>query len=159
QSLDMTVNGSFTVASVTITAKDLEFTYTASGQQFSLSGTAAVSIAGLGSLGVAFGHTVSGSVTPGLSLSGGALQSLDMTVNGSFTVASVTITATDLEFTYKSAGQQFTLAGTAVVGISGLGSLSVAFGHTVSGSVTPGLSVSGGALQSLDMTVNGSFTV
>src|SRR4029077_15281136 len=133
QSLDMTVNGSFTVASVTITATDLELTYTAAGQQFTLAGAAALSISGLGSLSVALGHTVSGSVTPGLSLSNGALQSLDMTVNGSFTVSTVTITATDLQFIYTADGAQFTLAGTAGVSISGLGSLGVAFGHTVSG--------------------------
>ena len=158
QSLDMTVNGSFTVASVTFTATGLELTYSAAGSQFTLVGTAAVSISGLGSLGVTFGSTVSGTVTPGLVVTSGSLQSLDMTVNGSFTVASVTVTATNLQLTYSAAASQFTFAGTAAVSISGLGSLGVTFGSTVSGTVTPGLLIASGTLQSLDMTVE-SFTV
>ena len=160
QSLDMTVV-SFAVAGVAITGTDLQFTYAAAGSQFNLSGAADVSITGIASLSVVFGHTAAnGSVTPGLSLSGGALQSLDMTVDGEFSVAGVTITATDLQVTYSAASSQFNLAGAAAVSISGLGSISVSFGHTAAGGgVTPGLVVSSGSLQSLDMTVNGEFSV
>ena len=146
-SLDMTVNASFTVAGVAITAQDLEFQYTVSGADstFAMSGTAGASIQGLGDLSVTFGHE-------GLVIAGGALSSLDMTVNASFTVASVVITAKDLEFQYTVSDNTFALSGTAGVSIQGLGDLSVTFGHE-------GLVIVGGALSSLDMTVNASFTV
>src|SRR5204863_9313683 len=75
------------------------------------------------------------SSAPGLVVTGGALTSLDMTVNGSFTVSSVTITATNLEFSYTAATTTnlsvFKLSGSAGVAISGMGNLSVAFGHGV----------------------------
>ncbi len=157
QSLDMTVNGSLTTSSVTIIATDLQLTYSGATSQFNLSGAAEVSIDGIAGMSVSFGNTTDGTVTPGLIVAGGTLQSLDMTV-ASITVASVTITGTDLQFTYNAVGAQFMLSGTAVVSVTDLGDLTVVFGNTTDGTVTPGLSLSGGTLQSLDMTVNGSFT-
>ena len=67
-SLDMTVNSNFTVASVTFTTQDLDFAYTASNSQFSMSGTAAVAVTKLGTLNVTFGH----GTTPGLVVTNGA---------------------------------------------------------------------------------------
>ena len=148
-SLDMTVNSSFTIGSVVIAAQDLEFTYTAATNTFTLGGTASVIVGSMGQLSVTFGHDS----TPGLVVSNGSLVSLDMTVNGSFTVSSVTIAAQDLEFTYSAATSTFTLGGTASVTIGDMSNLSVTFGHDS----TPGLVISHGALVSLDMTVNSQF--
>ena len=50
-------------------------------------------------------------------------------VTGSFTVASVTISATKLRLTYMAASSTFTMAGTAKVDIKKLGFLSVTFGN------------------------------
>ena len=87
------------------------------------------------------------------------LTNLYLTVTGKFSVDSVSIQASNLEFTYAAAlGNQpavFTLGGTAVAKISGLGNFSVMFGN----GATPGLVISGGDLSSLDTTVDGGFTV
>ncbi|MDB5339015.1 MAG: outer rane adhesin like protein, partial [Planctomycetaceae bacterium] len=150
-SLDMTVNTQFHVAKVTVTATNLEFTYTASSSTFTLAGTAGFAISGIDdSLSVTFGH---GS-TPGLVITNGSLVSLDVTVNATFHVAKVTVTATNLEFTYNASTSTFTLAGTAGFTISGVDdSLSVTFGEAGS----PGLVVTDGKLVSLDVTVNAQF--
>ena len=150
-SLDTTVNSNFTVGGITFTAQNLDFSYTASNSQFSLSGSASVAVTNLGTLNVTFGH----GTTPGLVVTNGALTSLDTTVNSTFTVAGVTLTAQDLDFSYTAANSQFGLSGAASVAVTNLGTLSVTFGH----GTTPGLVVTNGALTSLDMTVNSTFTV
>ena len=155
----MTVDGSLTVASVTIMAQNLQFTYSAASSQFSLTGGAGLSIGGLGSLSVSFGNTFRGTVTPGLVVSNGALQSLDMTVV-SLTVPGVSISVTNVQLTYGAASGQFSLSGAAGVSISGIIGLSVTFGHSAGpSSFTPGLVVSSGSLQSLDMTINSNIVI
>jgi hypothetical protein len=152
-SLDITVNATFNVKKVTITAWDLEFTYVAATGQFTLTGTAGITIAGVDdNLFVTFGHNGS----PGLVVTDGALVSLDITINSQFNIKKVTITATDLRFTYVAATSQFTLSGTAGIQIYGVDDkLSVTFGH---GNV-PGLVITNGSLVSLDVTVNAVFHV
>ena len=154
-SLDLTVDGNFTVAAVTFTAEDLEFQYTVNGSDstFAMSGKASVALTNNVSFSVTFGHDSD----PGLVITDGAISSLDMTVNGEFTVAAVSVTAQDLEFQYTVSGLDSTFAmfGTASVAIQGLGDLSVTFGHDAK----PGLVITDGALSSLDMTVNSTFTV
>ncbi len=130
QSLDLTVNASFVVSSVSFGAQNLEFlyqntsqfptgtsyggsgiytgtydtvnkTYSSASYQFVMSGTAYAAVGGMAQLSVTFGH---GS-TPGLVISNGNLESLDVTVNAEFAVSSVTFGAQDLEFTYQNLSQ------------------------------------------------------
>ena len=150
-SLDMTVDSSITVGSVTFQTTGLEFTYVTSTATFTLAGSASVSVTGIANLMVTFGH---GS-NPGLVITNGALVSLDMTVNSDIHVGPVTISTNDLEFTYVTETSTFTLAGTASLDIAKIGDVSVTFGHGTS----PGLVIENGELVSLDLTVNGSFTV
>ncbi len=185
ESLDVTVNSSFKVASVVVQANDLEFKYTNTSQTlssggtytgtynvnkyiFAMYGTASITFAGIDSLSVTFGH----GATPGLVISNGNLESLDVTVNASFKVASVVVQANDLEFQYTNTSQTltsggtytgtynvnkyiFAMYGTASITFAGIDSLSVTFGH----GATPGLVISNGNLESLDVTVNVSFKV
>ncbi len=110
----------------------------------------------LGNLGVTFGHTSStGTKTPGLSITGGNLVGLDMTVNSNITVGAVSFTTTGLEFTYTAKTSTFSLTGAAVAQVTNIGNLGVAFGQ----GTTPGLVISGGALTNLNMTVDSNFNV
>jgi hypothetical protein len=129
----------------------LRFTYTAATDVFTLSGTAGVTILGVGDVDVTFGY---GS-RPGLVISNGSLDSLDLTLNSNIRVGSAIFSTKGLEFTYTTASKQFTLAGTAGVTILGVGDLSVTFGHDR----TPGLVITDGSLVSLDMTVNSNIRV
>jgi hypothetical protein len=147
-SLDTTVTSNFTVAGVTFSTTGLEFTYTASTGEFSLTGAAGVTVAGLGNLTVSFGH----GTNPGLDITAGALTGLDMTVDSNISVESVIFNATGLEFSYTDAGQVFQLQGTAGVTVGGITGLSVNF-------VGAGLVITDGSLTSLDMSVTSSFSV
>ena len=157
-SLDMTVNGEFTVAGVAITAQDLEFQYSVSGSDstFAMSGTASVAL----TAGVSFSVTFGPAPDPGLVITDGAISSLDMTVNGEFTVAGVAITAQDLEFQYSVSGSDstFAMSGTASVALTDggqfLGNLRPRR-HPIQAWALP----TGAGISSLDMTVNGEFTV
>ena len=161
-SLNMTVSTSFSVANVSFAANALDFDYTAQTKTFTLSGSTTLTTADDRiNLDVAFGYTdpATGVTFPGLVITGGDLTSLDLTVNGQFSVDSVGVQASNLQFTYAATpGNQppvFTLGGTALAKIGGMGNLSVTFGHDA----TPGLVISGGDLSSLDMTVGGGFTL
>ena len=134
-SLNMTVSTSFSVANVSFAANDLEFQYTAAAAAtpaspagFALTGGTTLSTADDRlNLNVIFGGS-----SPGLVITGGNLMSLDLTVNGKFSVDSVGIQATGLQFTYSAAsgGQPsvFAFEGTALARIGGMGNLSVTFG-------------------------------
>ena len=91
-SLDMTINSDMTVDTVEFLTSGLEFTYSSSTSQFTLAGMVGVSISGIASLSVTFGHTIENSsgvsigYSPGLVVTGGTLTSLDMTINSDMTV-------------------------------------------------------------------------
>ncbi|MDB5336539.1 MAG: hemagglutination domain protein [Planctomycetaceae bacterium] len=153
-SLDATVNGKFDVKGVKITATGLHLAY--ANDQFTMSGTAGVEIAGIdSSISVTFGSPSSpgGPSTPGIVITSGKLASLDMAVSGTVTVAKVAISTTDLRITY--ADSKFTLTGKAKATISGLGDLSVQFGDATHA----GMVVDSGKLQRLDMGITANFVV
>ncbi|MBX9660275.1 MAG: LamG domain-containing protein, partial [Nitrospiraceae bacterium] len=157
---------------------------------FSLSGSASVAIGTTINLGVSFGHTnkSTGSVTPGMILRNGNLESLDVTVNGAFTVYGITFGADDLEFTYQNRSQfpagtpytagtvytgtydlsrpynsdnyTFGMSGSVFVTVGEALSMTATFGRTEKdGSVTPGLVIRDGQFVSLDVTVRAPFAV
>ena len=153
--LDMTVNTVLNLDGVVFTARNLNFTYTkqSSGSNnyvLGMSGTAYVTFVGINQLSVTFGHNG----TPGMVITNGKLESLDVTVNGTFLVGCATFGARDLEFKYTASNKTFTLAGTANVNIALISQFDVTFGHNNS----PGLVISNGTLQSLDLTVSSSIT-
>ena len=151
------------MGSVTVLTSGLELTYSPSTSQFTLAGIVGVSVSGIASLSVTFGHTVAGSVSalvlPGPVISNGTLTSLDMTINSDMTVDSVEFLTNDVELTFSSSTSQFTLAGIVAVSVSGIGSLSVTFGHTAGGVTTPGLVITNETLTSMDMTIDSDMTV
>ena len=160
QSLDMTINSNISIGSVSFMTSGLEFTYRASPSQFTLAGSVGVSISGIAGLSVTFGQNNGGRFTPGLIISGGSLQSLDVTINSNISIGSVNFMTSGLEFTYSSSPSQFSIAGKAGLSISGIAGLSVTFGVSAGpNSFTPGLIISGGSLQSLNMTINTDITI
>src|SRR5262249_30048249 len=118
---DASITSSFHINRVQFTTDNLTLTYTPSPangtQDLNLSGTAKVAIGGLKNdagndeLTVTFGED-------GLQLNGsGQLLGLDVSINGSFTVNSVKITAEDLNLKYApssagSTGGAYSLSGT-----------------------------------------------
>ncbi len=105
-SLNMTVSTSFSVANVSFAANNLGFEYTSAAGAtptnpvgFALSGSTTVATSDDRlSLGVIFGYNS----TPGLVIQNGVLTNLDLTVNGNFSVDSVVVQASNLQFTYAA---------------------------------------------------------
>lgn len=163
QSLDITINAQFNVAKVQIKATDLRFTYTAATDTFTLGGSAGIIVNGVQGAGldqsfsVMFGYHNA----PGLVIEQGALKSLDITINAEVNVSRVTLKLTDVRFTYTAATTTFTFAGTAGIVVKNLGAdLSITFGYKdINGIQQPGLVITDGTLQKLDMTVNAGFRV
>ena len=164
-SLDMTLNTDISVSSVRLTTTGLRFTYLAANSQFTLAGYSSASVGGMGTFNVMFGHLNAATSTydPGLVVQNGSLVNLDMTVNSHVGVGSVDFNLCGLEFTYAQSNQTFTMTGSAAITVGGIAGLSAAFGHstTVNGvtTTTPGLIITSGNLQSLDLTVNAGFNV
>jgi hypothetical protein len=137
QSLDLTINADFKVGDVNFGVNDLEFQYQNKSQfpnnltytsgtyyagnyvtdgtkpynsnnyEFSMSGTAFISVGGMDRLSVTFGHTntTTNVTTPGLKIINGNLVSLDITINANFKVGAVQFGVNDLEFIYQNTSQ------------------------------------------------------
>ena len=107
---------------------------------FTITGNAGVTINGIANLNVNLG----GGGTSGLVVSNGTFTSMDATVNGSFTVDQVTITATSLEFYYgpdttstaATPPTVFEMLGSASAAVTGLGTLMVSFGGSQLNTIT-----------------------
>src|SRR5262249_34840654 len=104
--VNASLNGSLTVAGATFTASPLNAQYTPANNVFTITGGGSVAVTGIAGLSVSFGYGTGATALPGLVVSNGTLASImNMTVNGSFAVNQVAITATGLDFTYTSATQ------------------------------------------------------
>lgn len=176
-SLDVSVDTAFSVSSVNFTLDKLRFQYfsaqlangstPARAEMFTLSGTAGVRVTKIDAgLSVTFGHTnADKSVTPGLVVTDGKLQNLEMTINADFTVQKVlTVAIKDLEFSYTAATDTFAISGTASVspkGLSDLASLDVSLGEPASTDPAEkaGILITGGQLVSLSMMVDAHFNI
>ena len=168
-SLNMTINTTFDVASVDFNATNLNFVYVASTDTFSMAGTVSVAVGGIANLSVTFGDSTANPVTDpadyfGLIIQNGSLVSMNMTVDGSFSVDAVTITVTSLNFDYVAASDLFSMAGTVSVMVGGIGSLSVTFGDAKADPIQDpadyyGLIIQNGDLVSMNMFVTANFSV
>jgi VCBS repeat-containing protein len=161
QKLDITINASFEVKKVTIKAENVRFTYVAATSSFTLSGSASIKVSGMEGtgqdlgVGVKFGY----GDAPGIVIENGQLKKLDVTINASFNVAKVKITAQDLRFTFDASTQTFTMAGSAKVDTTSFG-FGVEFGYTdLQGVQHPGLVITDGRLEVIDVAVSVGFTV
>jgi hypothetical protein len=162
--LDMAVTGSVTISGLSLHADGLTVTYTAATPSvpdtFTIDGAADFSLDG-DNVGVQFG----GGSTKGLVIQGGTLVELDMAVTGSFTIFGVTLDPQDLTFAYDAALDQFEMSGSLAISTSSQ-AIGTATGQvfdevtaTLGQGGSPGLIVSNGVLQQLDVSINGSFNL
>jgi hypothetical protein len=159
-SLDMSLTSNISVASVGFSTNGLRFTYQSSANQFTLGGSASATVGGIGNMDVIFGYTDGGVTSPGLVVKNGSLVNLDMTVNSSISVGQVGFDTTGLRFTYTQSTQTYTLGGSAGISVGGTSGLRATFGYTnPDGSAVAGLTIVGGNVVSLCLTVNSSFAV
>ena len=159
-SLDATASLNATIASVTFSATALNVTYTAASgntpDEFTVTGDASLSASSAGlteSIAVDFG----GGSTTGLVISGGTIESLNMTVTASLAVGGVTFDTNGLIVTYvpSATSPEVTITGDADFTVASVGTVDVDFG----GPGTQGLVITNGTLSSLNMTVTSSLSI
>ncbi|RLS85826.1 MAG: hypothetical protein DWI07_00145, partial [Planctomycetota bacterium] len=155
-SLDMTVNSNLNIGSLAITTKNLNFKYLPANNNFSMRGTAAVSMPSVGNLEVTFGNAT----RDGLVITNGVFSSLDMTVNSNFTAGSMKFTTRNLNIYYVNANSMFAMTGTAAATMPSIGNIEVTLGKTAANGtiINRGLVITNGGFTSLDITVNSNFS-
>src|SRR5205085_2413897 len=99
---------SVSVGGLSFTSTDLTITYTSSTSTFTMTGDASFTLAG-NTVSVDFG----GGTTQGLVITQGSLVSLDMTVEGGFSVGGLSFTSSGLTVTYAASTSTFTMTGDA----------------------------------------------
>jgi hypothetical protein len=110
-----------------------------------------------------FGSGSGDTATPGLVMSGTTLDSMDITVSSSMTIAGLSVTASGVEFIYNSTGATFEI----VMGMVTVGDPTSAvyfegtFGTPATSSTpaVPGLEMNGSTLIGVDITISSSMTV
>jgi uncharacterized repeat protein (TIGR01451 family) len=152
-SLDAVLNTDITIAGLEIKAKDLGVQYQSTDNSFIISGAASFALDG---------NTVSimlgGSFSQGLVIQGGQLQSLQASVSGDINLLGLQIAANNLTVAYVAANgstpQELALFGSVSISAS-----FVHFATTLGNEQNPGILVAGGQLQSLNITVDGGFSL
>jgi hypothetical protein len=170
-SLNATVNGAIHVKGlVTITATNLGINYSAPNHTFSILGTAGVSV-GTGStpatsftanLGSA--ATATNPATYGLVITGGTVQSFDVSLTGNFSVASLDVTVTDLRLAYDTSGNidvdgsaTFSWGKESLDTSEATNNVSITLGDLASGGTDHGIVFQNGNFTSFYATVSGNL--
>jgi hypothetical protein len=151
QSVDLSLTGNIAIAGLSLSGAGLALDYQPGQNSFAIT-SGSVSLSAGTSL--AFNGTFVGS---GLVLENGALQSLDVAVGSSLSVAGLKLDTDNLEFNYDRALDQFEIQqGTITVdGAAGGPVFTAAFGSPTE----PGLVVRDGALQRLDLRLTSTMAV
>ncbi|MFM7129141.1 MAG: LamG domain-containing protein, partial [bacterium] len=161
-SLDMTVTGDIRIGPVVAYTRNLNFTYVEDTKIFTMSGSAGL-VMPVGVVEVTLGKVdLDGTVrSRGLIVKDGNFVSLDATVNSAFYVGGCIVYTRNLNFTYVTSTETFTMSGSAGVVLPTAGYVDVTFGQVaLDGTVlSRGLIVQSGNFVSLDMTLNSNLFI
>lgn len=151
-SLNATLNGSATASGLSVTASDDVLQFSAatpsSAAQFAIdSGSLTV---GSSTASVSFGAEFGVSGSPGLVLQGGSLTAFNVAVDGSMSVAGLSIAANGIAFTYSESADTFGIAAGSIT----VSATDMSFTGVFGSGSTPGLTMNGATLTEVDITVN-----
>jgi hypothetical protein len=154
---DGTLTSNINIAGLTLQANNLAIQYEAatatSPSDLVISGGASFSFDGA-SVSINLG----GSYSPGLVIVGGALQSLQAAVSGSFDLLGLQINADNLTVAYVAANGS-TPAEFALFGSVAIDSSFLNFDTILGTEQDPGILIANGQLENLNITVNGNFSL
>jgi hypothetical protein len=147
QSVVFNVTTSFEIRSLTIAPDTLGFEWLG-GTDFGIYGSATATLDG-NEMSVKIGED---SAMPGIAINNGSITAIDLTVNGSFEVKSITIAPEDLTFSYSSDDSQYEMYGSATTTIDG-NEIALSFGD----SDDPGLILNSGSLTHINFGITAEF--
>jgi len=149
-SLDATLSGSLSIADASVSLDDLSFAYGASTGDFTISGGTSLDFK-QANLSVELG----GSYSQGIVIQGDSLVSFQATITGGFDLLGVKFQADKLSVAYVAAN------GTTPTELAVTGSVSIQspFLNVTTTLADQGLVIANGALQNLDVEVDGGFSM
>lgn len=130
-----------------ISPTDVGMAWSGTDDAFALWGSATISIDGS-----AWDVTMGDEASPGVTIDSGTLTALNMTVSGQLDLDGFSATAQDLSVAWDAAGNDVELNGTGTIA---LGSETLSF--TLGDADDPGVSIQNGALQDLDLSLDGTL--
>ena len=101
---------------------------------------------------VSFTGALGSANTPGLVVSNGVVQTLNIGISGSIEVADLTIAANGLNYSYDAGSKLYELAGSATLSVSG-----TTIQADLGTSSSPGLTFQGGKIVQADAALSGQF--
>lgn len=101
---------------------------------------------------VSFNGSLGDANTPGLVVSSGVVQNLDIGISGSIQVAGLTISANGLNYSYDASNKLYEIAGNASLSVSG-----TTIAADLGSADAPGLTFQGGRISQVDVGLSGSF--
>ena len=164
-----TITSTINAQGLILSVNDLAFQYVSAGDYFEVySGAVAISSGDVQFASASFVQVTTGNVTyPGLEISNGVLEVLDIKIDSNLSVSGMTLTISNLQFDYQSVvGQTYgnfeITAGGSVslsAGASNTLSFSGTFGTGAGPTATPGLSISDGVLESFYISISSNISL
>ncbi len=147
--LNITLNSNVTLGDLTVNATNLTFNYQSDPYEFTLYGNVGASIAGV-DLDGALGNATD----PGLTLVNGQLDEFNLGVTANFTLFGLSCDVQNLTFQYEdeNGSTDYVLYGDLSLSVSG-NDISATMGDAAS----PGLVIDNGVVNSINMSISGSF--
>lgn len=98
---------------------------------------------------------------PGLVIKDGAVESLEVTVDGSFDIMKLNAKATGLTLVYKKENSEFDIYGALALSTAAQGGVQVLkdVAVTLGNKEKPGIKIVDGRLEELDITINGQINL
>jgi Bacterial Ig domain/FG-GAP-like repeat len=152
------ITGNFSVAGVTLNAKDLTFSMNTATKNYSVFGSAGMTFQNK-AVNIGFDVLLGTSTQPGVSIVNGRLQSLNLGVTSNFDVGGISITTKALTVTLDVPRNTFTLNGSAGFAFTGAGSTKLSVDVAFGSNNTQGLKIVNGTLTELSVGVTSDFSL
>jgi hypothetical protein len=153
-------NTQFTLGNAKFQVQTLTVEYNLAKKQLNISGKARFTFtAGKGSVDMTV--TMGTPKDPGLVISDGSVQSLKVTVDGSFELLKLSIAAESLTLVYQKESNEFAIFGSVKISTAAQGGIQVIkdLAVTLGSEEKPGIKIADGSLRALDITINGEINL
>lgn len=153
-------NSAFTIGNATFQVQTLTVEYVPTERKLNISGKAQFTFKA-GSANVDMTVTLGTKADPGMVIKNGALESLKVTVDGTFELLKLSIAAEGLTIAYHKENSEFAIFGGVKISTASQGGIQVLkdLAVTLGSEETPGIKIVDGKLEALDIAINGDINL
>lgn len=150
----------FTIGSAKFRINTMTVEYVLADKSLQISGQATFSFSA-GPASVDMEVTMGTTEKPGLIIKDGAVESLELTVNGTFDILKLSAKAQGLTVAYKKENQEFAIYGNILLSTAPQSGIQVIkdMAVTLGSEATPGIKIADGQLESLDIAITGEINL